>query len=64
MKVNPTTNNKFRTVTYGLKYFWDEQSFLYRYLIMLQSGDIELNPGPLNIYKEVTKKFKKNDFNL
>ena len=37
MKVNPPTNNNFRTVTYGLKYFWDEQCFLYRYLLMLQA---------------------------
>ena len=62
-KVSPPTNNIFRTVIYGLKFLWDEQSFLYRWLIMLQSGDIELNSGPLNIYKEVTQK-SNNECNL
>ena len=64
MKINPLNKQCFSYSNLRVEIIWDEQSFLYSYLIMLQSGDIELNTGPLNIYKEVTKNLKKNDCKL
>ena len=64
-KINSCPTHQIKVKTYGLKQSRTliaiKNLFIaYMFLILLLAGDIELNPGPVCVYKKTTELFKNN----